>query len=141
LTNPSNRPQIVNIPLENELQAAYAAYVHGELTKVALINLHDYNTTADNNYTSNYPRGSQTFTLKVPSSCTSKTAIVQRLIANGSDAVTGVTFDGYSYNYELDNGKPVLLHNVTRGEKLRAGRGGVVSINVPWSSAAILTFR
>jgi hypothetical protein len=126
--------------LQNELSAAYASYVHGELSKIALINLHDHNTTADNNYTTTGPRGTQSFSLKVPSSCSSKTIKVQRLIANGSDAVSGVTFDGYSYNYELDNGKPVLLHNVTRGEKLRVGRQGTINIELPDSSAALLSF-
>lgn len=108
-----------------------------------LLNLKDYNTTADNNYTSTPlpKRGSQTFTLRVPQSCSDKTASLQRLIANGSDAVSGVTFDGYSYNYELDNGKPVLLSNVTRGETLRVDWRGTLAIEVPDSSAVIVGFK
>lgn len=108
-----------------------------------LLNLKDYNTTTDNNYTiTPLPqRGSQTFALLVPQSCSGKTASLQRLIANGSDAVSGVTFDGYSYNYELDNGKPVLLGNVTRGETQRLDRRGVLEIEVPDSSAVLVSFK
>ncbi|KAK3676006.1 hypothetical protein LTR78_004198 [Recurvomyces mirabilis] len=139
LTNAAKCPQVVNLPLSSDLQAAYASYINGQLSKIMLINLQDFNATAGNNYTSTSPRGSNTYSLQVPSSCNGKTASVQRLVANGSDAVTGVTFDGYSYNYELDNGKPVLLRNVTRGETLRAGWGGM-SITVPDSSAALINF-
>ena len=66
---------------------------------------------------------------------------VRRLMANGSDAISGITFDGYSYNFELDDGKPVLLGNVTRGEVLKVGRDGVLSLDVPWSSAVLLDLR
>lgn len=108
-----------------------------------LLNLKDYNSTADNNYTSTPlpKRGGQTFALRIPQSCSGKTASFQRLIANGSDAVSGVTFDGYSYNYELNNGKPVLLGNVTRGETLRVDRRGVLRIEVPDSSAVLVSFK
>jgi len=61
-------------------------------------------------------------------------------MANGSDALSGVTFDGYSYNWELDNGKPVLLQNVTRGETVRVGQGGQMTVEVPSSSAVIINF-
>jgi hypothetical protein len=62
-------------------------------------------------------------------------------MANGSDAVTGATFDGYSYNYELDNGKPVLLKNITRGESVKVSRKGDLTVDVPDSSAVLLSFR
>ncbi len=62
-------------------------------------------------------------------------------MANGSDAITGITFDGYSYNYELEQGNPVLLNNVTRGEVLQVANDGTVSIDVPWSSAAVLNVQ
>jgi hypothetical protein len=66
---------------------------------------------------------------------------LQRLIANGSDAVTGATFDGYSFNYELDNGKPVLMNNVTRGEIVQVDRRGDLAVEVPDSSAVLISFR
>ena len=65
--------------------------------------------------------------------------IIQRLLANDSYAITGITFDGWSYNYELAQGKPVRLNNVTFGETAVV-KDGVVAIDVPDSSAALLTF-
>lgn len=61
-------------------------------------------------------------------------------MANGSDAITGVTFDAYSYNYELNNGMPVLLHNTTSGQTVDVASNGQLWIDVPRSSAAIVRF-
>lgn len=142
LTKASRRPQVVNIDLKDESKSAYASYVNGKLTKIMLINLNDHNTTAGNNYTvPSAPRGVEKFNLQVPKDCNGKTATLQRLMANGSDAVTGATFDGYSYNYELDNGKPVLLKNATRGEIVKVSRKGDLEVEVPDSSAVLLSFR
>lgn len=142
LTKASHRPQVVNIDLKDESKSAYASYVNGELTKIMLINLNDHNTTVGNDYTvPSAQRGVGKFNLQVPKGCNGKTATLQRLMANGSDAVTGATFDGYSYNYELDNGKPVLLNNVTRGESVKVSRKGDLKVDVPDSSAVLLSFR
>jgi hypothetical protein len=138
LTTPLDRPKVVNVPLPSELQACYASYIRGKLAKIMLVNLQSYNTTAGNNYTSTSPRGVQTFPIRLPSAYAGKTAGLQRLIANGSDAISGISFDGYSYNYELDNGKPVLLKNVTRGETAAVGRNGLLRVEVPDSSALIV---
>jgi hypothetical protein len=142
LTNASRRPQVVNINLEDGYKAAYASYIKGELAKIMLINLHDYNTTAGNKYTiPSASRGVESFTLQVPQEYKGRIVTLQRLIANGSDAVTGATFDGYSFNYELDNGKPVLLNNVTRGEIVQVDRRGDLAVEVPDSSAVLISFR
>lgn len=142
LTDAAHRPQVVNIDLNDDFKAAYASYVNDELTKIMLINFNDHNTTAENNYTvPDAQRGMGKFALQVPQICKGKMAKLQRLIANGSDAVTGVTFDGYSFNYELDNGKSVLLHNVTRGETVQVGRGGGLDVEVLDSSAVLISFE
>jgi hypothetical protein len=141
LTRAAHRPKVVNIDLDDEFKAAYASYVDGQLAKIMLINLHDHNTTVENNYTDpSIQRGVEKFTFQVPQGCRGKPAALQRLMANGSDAVTGATFDGYSFNYELDNGKPVLLKNITRGETARADRWGKMSVAVPDSSAVLVSF-
>lgn len=139
LTKSQDRPQVVNMALDDEFQAAYASFVRGRLAKVMLINLHEFNATAGNLYVDGNARGSKHVSLQLPQNCGRQSVDVQRLIANGSDAVTGVTFDGYSYNYELENGKPVLLSNVTRGEVGKVDRRGRISIEVPDSSAVLLT--
>lgn len=116
--------------------------MNGELPKIVLINLNDHNATAANNYTApSAPLGGGEFTLQGPKDCKGKTATLQRLMANGSDAVTGATFDGYNYNYELDNEIPVLLNNITRGESVKVGRKSDLKVGVPDSSAVLLSFR
>ena len=57
-------------------------------------------------------------------------------MANGSDAITGISFDGWSYNWELDNGRPVKLVNITTG-KFIGSKNGVVTVQVSNSSAAL----
>ena len=111
-----------------------------KLTRLLLVNLHTYNTTADNNYTTPFARPMETYAFQLPSGCKGE-ANVQRLLANGSDAITGITWDGYSYNYELDEGKPVRMGNVTCGESAKVDGKGVVSVEVPWSSAAIVSLE
>lgn len=105
-----------------------------------VINMHGYNTTKDGAGTDPLPnpprRVSRDFSF-VAQSLKGVSVRVQRLMANGSDAITGVTFDGWSYNWELDNGKPVRLHNVTVGEVVKS-KDGVVTLRVPDSSAALL---
>lgn len=124
---------IANIPLPRIFESAYAAYADENLARIAVINMVEYN------YTESIPRPSANYSFQVPSGCVGVN--VQRLMANGSDAISGITFDGYSYNYELQNGMPVLLSNVTRGETLGINHEGAVMVNVPDSSAAILNFK
>ena len=130
-------PAIVNIPLSESTESAYATYTDGKISKALLINMQAYNTTED--YTDSYPRPVFDYQVSVPASCEGSTVGLQRLLANGSDAITGVTFDGISYNYDLDNGRPVILYNVTRGETVTVS-GGVANVTVPASSAVILNF-
>ena len=124
---------ISDIGLGSIYENAYAAYVDDRLERIAVIQMHAYNYT-----NSSGPRPSETYSFQLPSGCAVEGVSAQRLMANGSDAITGVTFDGYSYNYELDNGKPVLLNNVTKGEMLQVDKNGLLEVEVPWSSAVIL---
>ncbi|KAH8816373.1 glycoside hydrolase family 79 protein [Xylogone sp. PMI_703] len=130
--------QIANIPLSTSYDAAYAAYDNGRLARIMVINLRQYNYTV--NGTSDIPnpvkRPSQKYSFQLPKTVFGE-ATIQTLHANGSDAITGITWDGLSYNYELDNGKPVRLRNVTTGEKVLVW-GGKVTLDVQDSSAAIL---
>lgn len=123
---------ISDIELGTTYESAYAAYVDDRIERIAVIQMRAYNYTG-----SGGPRPSETYKFQLPEHSKCEEVGVQRLSANGSDAITGVTFDGLSYNYELDNGKPVLMENVTVGEKLQV-RGGMFEVEVPWSSAVIL---
>jgi hypothetical protein len=125
-----DRVQVVNLPLAGETEAAYAAYVNGQLSRIAVINMQEYNSTEAS-------RGSATYQFSV-SETSKKSLSLQRLLADGSDAISGITWDGWSYNYELKGGKPVRLSNITIGETVSADSNGVVQLEVPFSSAAIL---
>ncbi|KIW67341.1 hypothetical protein PV04_06604 [Phialophora macrospora] len=138
---------IADLELGSTYQNAYAAYVDGRLQRIAIIQLNAYNSTFNGSgtgmATNSKPRPTETFTFQLPAGQTSalRGMNVQRLLANGSDAITGITFDGISYNLELDGGKPVTLSNVTKGEVLQAAQDGTVSVTLPWSSAAILNLQ
>ena len=139
LTDTATVPSIANIHLPNEREAAYASYIQNNLAKVLVMNMQEYNTTQNN--TDDYPRPTYEYELQLPRQCAGQVASLQRLMANGSDAITGITFDGYSYNYELEMGMPVLLSNVTRGETLQIDSSGKASVAVPASSAVILNLN
>ncbi|KNG52514.1 glycoside hydrolase family 79 protein [Stemphylium lycopersici] len=136
-STPSSQLQISHLDSSSEFSTQYAAHIDNTLTRLLLVDLHTYNTT-DNNYTTPFERPMETYNFKLPSSCKDK-AQVQRLMANGSDAITGITWDGYSYNYELDEGKPVRMNNVTCGESVHVDENGMLKVAVPWSSAAIVS--
>ena len=127
--------------------AAYASYVNGQLARIAVIQMNEYNsststfTQADGSIGSG-TRPSQSFTFQIPGAryaSGNQKVKVQILLANGSDAVTGVTFGGVSYDYALGRGKPVVVKSVTDGvQMVQVGSGGMLQIEVPFSSAAIV---
>ena len=129
--------RIANIPLTSSTEAAYAAYVDGRLARIAVINMQGYNVT-DVGQQTLPSRGLPSYLFSIPQS-TSTAVGVRRLIAEGSDSMTGISFDGYSYAYELQQGVPVLLSNVTRGETIPINNG-TVAVQVMDSSAVILDF-
>lgn len=124
--------RVVNTTLNTEHEAAYAIYNNDRLTKIVVLNLNEYNATVADPL----ERPVDTYSFRVPHGV--KRVSVQRLMGAGSDAVTGLTFDGYSYNADIREGEPVRLHNVTIGETIRVQRDNVVNVKLPWSSAAIL---
>lgn len=139
---------VANIPLSSYAEAAYAAYSVGgatpnTLVRAIVINMHTYNTTVDGTglgVASNVTqRITRQYTFDVQGQPGDRVA-VQRLSANGSDAISGITWDGWSYNYELDVGRPVRLTNVTTGETVTVRGDGTIVVSVPDSSAAVLNF-
>ncbi|MCJ1248607.1 hypothetical protein MMC30_005825 [Trapelia coarctata] len=132
-------PHIINIPLDDlgDLVSAYACYVNGNmLVRVAVIDLHEYNVT------STAPRGHRNYTFSIPSALNiadGSQVGVQRLLAAGSDVRYGMTWDGWSYAYELNEGHPVRMQNVTTGETVKVN-GDLVTVELEDSSAAILNF-
>lgn len=108
--------------------------------------MHTYNTTVDGtglgaspNITTRIARA-YTFDVSGGSLQPGDRVAVQRLSADGSDAISGISWDGWSYNYELDRGKPVRLSNVTVGEYVVVGADGTVVVSVLDASAVVLSF-
>ena len=124
---------VSNLPLEDDKAAAYAAYEDGQLARLTIVNMAEFRSTAGE-------RPSETYKFKLGKGNFNGTrARVARLMAAGSDALDGVTFDGYSYGPELNDGKPVLVPNVQRGETIDIGGCGEVTVKVPFSSAAVIS--
>lgn len=126
-----------------ETDVAYAAYVDGALSRVLVLNLRSYNYTLNGTGGEELnpeTRPTRTYNFTGLGAATAAEEVaVYRLYANGSDAVTGITWDGWSYNYELDEGRPVRLANVTTGETAAIVDGGV-TVEVPDSQAVVLDF-
>lgn len=120
-----------------EYESAYAAYVDNTLRRILILNMNAYNYTQNGTGPGLNPdaRTVRTYSFNVGNVSTS--ASVQRLYANGSDAITGITWDGWSYNYELNAGRPVQLDNVTVGETVPV-TGGIVEVGVADSQAVVL---
>jgi hypothetical protein len=142
-----NDVRVVNLPLAMPFEAAYATYVGDSLARIAIINMRQYNYTVNGTSGISNPakRQSKEYVFNVPDYCADLVNI-KRLSANGSDAITGITWDGWSYNWELEEGKPVRLENITVGEtvgiKTQATRvERSVKIEVDDSSAAVLEFH
>ncbi|KAI0204624.1 glycoside hydrolase family 79 protein [Astrocystis sublimbata] len=123
--------------------AAYGAYVDDALMRIMVINMRAYNYTlngtGDLSTPNPSPRDVRVYTFGVDGFADGREALVRRLYANGSDAITGITWDGVSYNHELDLGKPVRLQNVTTGERVTV-KNGSVEVAVSDSQAVVLDF-
>jgi hypothetical protein len=136
LGNITSDTRVQNIPLKNvdtDTSAAYATYTDSKLTRLMIINLIQYNHTAPSLTTRPYT----TYNFTVPVSCAG-VGVVQRLIANGSDATSGITFNGASYDYEIAKGKPKLVDGATKDETVWVGEDGGVAVEIPDSSAALV---
>lgn len=124
----SRDTRIVNIPLAEDTESAYAIYNGARLSKLVVTNLRAFNQTSRT-------RPSRKYEFTLPPWYQS--AKVERLIGPGSDAVGNITFGGISYDHALAEGKPVRLHD---GE--RSGiKHGALTVNVPDSSAVLVTLE
>ncbi|KAJ9663459.1 hypothetical protein H2201_005667 [Coniosporium apollinis] len=112
--------QVKHLPLSSETEAAYATYKNDVLHSIMVINIAPYDYTPS----AARARPEKKYPFQVPSSCAG-IGVVQRLLANWSSAITGVTWNGLSYNYGLQEGKLVLLGNVTEDEITWVGQDGV----------------
>ncbi|KAI8311282.1 Beta-glucuronidase [Colletotrichum sp. SAR11_59] len=123
-----DKVQVANLPATgNGAESAYGIYHSGKLAKVAILNMAEYNFTASGNATetelNKSKRSNHSFSINLDSNFNGKTATVRRLIAPGADSITGITWDGYTFNYDVGNGKAVRVSNVTVGEEVAVSDG------------------
>ncbi len=121
------------------LNVAYAAYDDGKLSRIALINLLEYNGTT---YGTDPVTGSKcknrrpTTTFTFPAVPDHTSARVAWLEAPQAHSNTSITLDGYMYSYAQGEGTPIKVKD--SGGMITA-RDGLFSIDVPASGAAMLT--
>ena len=84
--------QAKNIDLNSDVLSAYALYAGGSLTKYAIINLLEWNTTTT------YPRPTVEVSVSVPATYGNEVSL-KYLQAPGADVNQGITWGGQSYNY------------------------------------------
>lgn len=132
----------VGLPVFSHTSVVYAAYEMGVLRRVMLVNLQAWNVTMAANPSSSVKaaRPLAVYDFAAPSSCAGN-ASVARLSAPGSDSVTGATWGGMAYEYAPSLGKPVAAGNDSKGEIVPVSKEGVFEVNVPWSSAAMVSLN
>lgn len=126
----SEYSQVVNIPLSEDTNSAYAIYNEDELSKLVVLNMQAFNQTSGES-----SRPTRECKFQIPGNA--RRAKIERLIAPGSDSTDHVTFGGVSYDYDLKEGKPVVVDPKMEMARIR---NGVLSIELPDSSAALVTF-
>ena len=121
----SENRSVMNFTLgdDDSLNAAYAGYNtgSGQLDSMAVLNFRYYTSGT---------RGSSNYGFTVPPSTKWQ---VERLAGSSATATSGITFNGYSFDYP-GTGKLVGNDN----ETIVVGTDGALSLNLPDSSAAIL---
>lgn len=124
--------RVFEIDLDSDYYSTYAAYENDTLTRIAILNLHEWNEGEGT-------RASTAFTIKLPSGCTTLRAgrltAAAGALAGGYDADgRNITYAGVQWSYKLSNGKaygtPILTNLPVSG--------GVATVQVPESQAVLL---
>lgn len=126
----SDDVRVVNTPLRRDTESAYAIYDGDELTKLAVTNLQEFN------HTMNSTRPTRSYSFRVPWQYTQAKA--DRLTAPGSDLQNKITFGGVSYDYNLKQGRPVVVDSK---EEIISVQNGVLTVTLPDSSAVLLSLK
>jgi hypothetical protein len=137
----SSTTQINNIDLGSDYYSAYAAYENGELSRLALLNLHAWdppnstNTSTATDHESTRP--TVTFNLGAIERCSHAT--VELMTAPGATADTNLTVAGVSYDYDKAQGRPVRVSSDIAAV-LTPGKDHTFSVDVGYSQAVIVSF-
>lgn len=120
--------QALDIGGEADFDSGYGAYIDGKLQRMAIINLREYDGSA------NQKRGQREYTLQVPR-CSRWT--IQRLTADSARDKSGVTFNGYAYEAE-SMGKPVRVEGRSTNEHVKPNARGVIKVTVANSETVVI---
>lgn len=134
----SEETKIDHLDLGSDYYAAYAAYESGNLSRLALLNMHVWDPANSTDVAGSDERPKTTFDLGTLEGYESAT--VELLTAPGATSDENITVGGVSYDYETTQG---------RGEQvgkdivatLRPGDNETFSVEVGASEAAIVTFH
>lgn len=119
---------LVLVPGGSETQVGYAGYRDGQLDRLAIINMMEYNSTETT------PRPNMNYSFQVPLQSSWK---AERLTAAGADVMSGVTFGGIAYDYStLGRAKQMTYPGY---EIISADKNGNIEVCVQDSEAVILS--
>jgi hypothetical protein len=121
----------IALPSQSPFESAYAAYDRRSkrLQRLAVVNMREFNSTQ----TTTRELREYSFSVAPSSSWT-----IERLTASGSDVTTGVTFNGFAYEFAT-LGLPNLV--ATTAENISANQSGMLTVGVHDSEAVILVLR
>jgi hypothetical protein len=110
---------IASLELQDNEDPLISAYIlhnsdRRQLSRVVILNMHEWDSTTAG------ARPLLTFALTVPAGV--RGAHIERLSAAGADVTTGVTYAGMSYDYDLRQGKPVVVDEAATTEKVMVER-------------------
>ena len=109
--------------------SGYGVYENGQLRRVVVLNMKEWRSD------SGTARPSSSFSVNVPRGV--QGAKVERLTAPGAEVLSGVTFGGVSYDYDLKEGKPVVVDAGAAKEAV-VGKKGVLSVVLNDSEGVVL---
>ncbi|KAJ6780290.1 hypothetical protein PWT90_07530 [Aphanocladium album] len=118
----------LNVAGRADLDSAYGAYLDGNLERIAILNLREYDSGSGKR------RDNQEYNIRVePSS----RWIVKRLSAPGARDKTKITFNGFAYEAKTA-GKPERMTSRPSNTQVTAGRSGQLVVRVSDSEAAVI---
>jgi hypothetical protein len=136
----SDSTQVNNIDLHSDFYSAYAAYEDGKLARVIVLNLHEWNPPNASDYiiTGTNTEGPET-TFVLDTSVGYTYATVELMTAPGAASTTNITVAGVSYDYELAEGRAVVV-GPKIAQVIYPDMGGKFVVKARASQALLLKF-
>lgn len=119
--------------IDDDRVSAYVFYDNGgkKLSRVIILNMREWNSTTAG------ARPELEVSLAVPAGANG--ARVERLAAAGAEVTTGITYAGTSYDYDIDQGRPVIVNEAASKEIVWVDRSAkTISIGIQDSEGVVL---